>query len=232
MAKEQKHTINEISINAKKRNEKNVEDAYREKKAGYNGIHYIAVFSAENPDSVQATNSVNKKATHSLSKDLKAARYPIIPATGKFGGNVEHSYAIINIGLDACKYFCGKYQQTSFVYTTIIDGEKVHSEYYEKLDATKPYNKTTNPYVVKDFADGFTDMSDADDFFTVIGKGFKYQIPFPTMTEASATIIGNFLCEENSKFMNGTLNEVVEFSTNGVGLPPVFRRNLLYKGLL
>ena len=227
-----KKILDEISINAKKRNEKNVENAFRKGKPGINGIRHIAVFTAQNPDSNASSTSYNKKANRTLSKDLIKAHYPVVPAKGKFGGNVENSFAVINIDVDTVKYYCGLFQQTSFIYSTLINNTTMHSDYYEKSDISKEYDKDNNPYIIKDSADGFIDMSDAQDNFTVIGKSFKYQIPFPTMTEISETIEKNFLNESNSKWFSGTLEETIDYTIEKIGQPPFIRRGILYKGLL
>ena len=76
--------LNEISKNAKHRNEKNIEQAFRGGKPGINGIKYIAVFTAQNPDSTDVGGTINKKVNHKLSRALQAAKYPIVPAAGKF----------------------------------------------------------------------------------------------------------------------------------------------------
>lgn len=223
--------ISEISINAKRRNEKNVENAFRKGKRGINGIKTIAVFTAQNPDSMPTSDSYNKKANHILSKALKAAHYPIIPAKGKFGGNTEYSFAVINIGIDVVKYYCGHFQQTSFIYTILTNNGVMHSDYYEKQNETKPYDKKLNPYVIKDSSDGFVDMSDADDNFTIIGKTFKYQIPFPTMMEITEKIENNFLNENNIKWFSGTLDDSINYTIEKVGQSPFIKRKVLYNGI-
>ena len=43
--------------------------------------------------------------------------------------------------------------------------------------------------------DEIIDMSNAEDNFTIIGKNFKYQIPFPYLMEISERINKNFLKE-------------------------------------
>jgi hypothetical protein len=218
----------EASINAKKRNAKNVENVFRKGAAGYNNIKTLAVFTANNPDSQAMSGTFNKKANHKLLQALKEANYIVVPAQGKFG-NVENSYAVINISLEATKLYCGKYQQTSFVYTELEDGN-VMSYYYEKQDTSLPYNKNTNPYVLADTAEGYTDMSDAEDFFTIIGNKFKYQIPFPTMCECSERITSNFLKEDNQKLIRGkSLQECLDFAINKTGMAPGIMRNILYK---
>lgn len=218
----------EASISAKKRNEKNVENLFTKKVAGYNNIKTLAVFTAQNPDSQAASGTLNKKLNHSLIKALKEGRYLVVPAKGKFG-NTENSFAVINISLEATKVYCGKFQQTSFVFTE-LNGDTIVNYYYEKEDTEKPYSKVYNPYVLRDTAEGYTDMSDAEDYFTVIGDRFKFSIPFPSLSECATTIEKNYLNEDNKKYFNGkSLNDCIDFTINRVGVASARIRNLLYK---
>lgn len=221
--------VNEISISAKKKNERNIKNALMNGKRGINGIRTIAVFTAENPDTTSVGKDYNKKANHELSRSLKASGYVVIPAKGKFGGFSENSFAVINISIEAVKNYCARYQQTSFIYSTIEEGDTAHSEYYQKMDISKPASRGTNPYVLKDSSDGIIDMSNADDMFTIIGKDFKYQIPFPSLMEISNTISRNFLNEENKKWLLNTLEETIDYSMNKKGIDSVFTRKVLYK---
>ncbi len=198
-----KDCINEISINAKKRNIKDVRNAFEKGKGGWNAIKTFAVFTAENPDSQQTEKPLNRKLNKSLISDLKTGGYNVIPAKGKFG-NVEHPFMVFNIPLDACKYLCGKYQQTSFVYH-ILENGKVISQYWEKADAEEPYDKKTNDYIKKDENEKYVDESESDDMYTSIGgnigKEFKYSIPFSIFNEENERMNNNldFILEKRKE---------------------------------
>lgn len=226
--KQYDNLVNEISINAKKRNEKSIKNALMKGRVGINGIHTIAVFTAENPDTTNVGKEYNHKAINDLSQTLKNSHYIVIPSKGKFGGYSENSFAVINISLEAVMHYCAKYQQTSFIYSTIVNGETAHNEYYEKENVSKPASKN-NPYILKDSSDEIIDMSNAEDNFTIIGKNFKYQIPFPYLMEISERINKNFLKEENKQWVLDSLKETIDFSMNQKGLSGLFRRNILYK---
>jgi len=201
---------------------------------GYNGIHTIIVLTAEDPDSQQTTNQFNKKAGHPLLSDIKNGGYACVPAVGRLG-NTEHPYAVFNMSVNSAMLLCGKYQQSSFVYSELKTDGSIHSEYYEKLDATLPFEKETNNYVKKDECDTWEDMSDADDYFTIIGNKFKFSIPFTLFNMVNETICENLSRaiaiekERGSKTVNE--NNLLDYTINHVGLSPYLWRKALTKGL-
>lgn len=182
--------VDEKSINAKQRDQKNIENVFKKGEPGYNAIKTIAVFTAENPDSQAYSNAENRPLQKSLYRDLKGNGYIIKSVKGKFG-STEHPYMVLNIELDTCKFLCGKYQQTSFVFHRLLDDGTLVSEYWEKSDTTKPYRKGENDYVKKDETTEWVDMSNADDIYTTVGQSFKYQIPFPYLMECNSVINEN-----------------------------------------
>lgn len=218
--------LNEISISQKKRNIKDVENAFRTGKKGFSAIKTIAVFTAENPNSQEMPSVFNKKANHSLKDELKSAQYKIIPCVGKFYDNPEHPYAVVNIYRSSVSAYCGKYEQTSFVYSEFKDGA-VHSEYWEKNDPSKPYNKHNNPYVLKDSSDTWLDRELEDDGYTIVGNKFKYQIPFSIFNEANQHIIDNitkYLIQEGRVVNEENIDNEIKFGYEGIGYPAYRRR--------
>ena len=152
---------------------------------------------------------------------------------GKFGGNTEHPYAVFNMSVDTAKILCGRYQQTSFVFSKLKDGI-IHSEYYEKKYPELKYNKRTNNYIKKDECDTWDDMSDANDKFTVIGKKFKYSIPFEMFNTVNEGICENLNRLESFQRKYGndsiTTEEVLDFTINRVGYTPYLWRKAVTKG--
>lgn len=233
MAKAIKITIDDIKeivmesvteIQNYQRNVQNAQNVFLKGKSGYNGITHFGVITAENPDSMQVARSDNKSYQSMLSKDLKSGHYIWVWQKGHFGGNDEHSMFVFNISRDALAYYSGKYQQTSFIYAELRNSS-VHSEYWEKQDTSMPYNPKTNPYVRKDENDQWVDASNEDDY-SIIGKQFKYTIPFSIFSNISESIIRNIntLDECNRK---GAMN----IALNGVGQNGWRYRGLAYKGI-
>lgn len=189
-----KNVINEDSINAKKRNIKNVVSAFEKGKPGYNAIKTFAVFTGENPDSRKdVSKRDNRNYNKSLLADLKKGGYIVMPAKGQFE-NTEHPFMVLNISLDTCKILSGKYQQTSFIYH-ILEGGKVVSQYWEKADTNMPFDPNSNNYVMKDQDEKWNNEADAEDYYTSIGekfgKPFKYSIPFSIFNEMNERINEN-----------------------------------------
>ena len=204
--------VNEDSINAKQRNIKRVENAFNNGVSNY--IRCFAVLTAENPDSKKASNAYNKKANKELFKTLKT-QYTVIPTQGKFG-NVENSFLVINIDRGVVEYYCGANEQTSFIFSKVEEG-KVVSEYWEKQDVTQPYDKHNNPYVLKDTCDDWVDMSSADDYYTIVGKRFKYSIPF-SIFESYNRKMGELLKEVKDK------DTMLDLLVEGVGFSAFYNR--------
>lgn len=226
-----KDNLNEISKSQKKRNADNIVKSFKGKlnKRGINVIQAIAVFTAFNPDSKKMPNKFNKNANHSLKKDLKDSQYTIVPCIGNFANSKENSYAVINIDRDTAAYFNGKYQQTSFVYSVFQDDDTVHSEYWEKQDVNEPYDPAANPYVIKDTCDTWIDMADAKTNFTIVGKKFKYSIPFSIFENVNNQIIDNiskWLIKENKKVDKDNIISEIKFGYQKVGYPAYFRRKI------
>lgn len=217
--------LNERSINAKIRDRKNAINTIKKGKAGYRGISHFGVLTAENPDSMELPRKENSKLLNQLKKSLKTAHYIWEEQIGHFGGNDEHSLFIFNASVQVLSYFSGKYQQTSFIYGELKDG-KIHSEYWEKQDITLPYDAKKNPYVRKDACDEWHDASN-DENYSVIGKNFKYTIPFSIFNDIEEQIETNLsMLNENEK--KGALN----IAMNGVGSNAWNYRGFVYKNLL
>ena len=177
------HVLSEDSINAKKRTQKSIINAFRKGKSGYHGIRTIAVFTSENPDSTTAPNDVNRKNLESLHKALKSGNYVHIPSIGQWEGEREHPYTVINISRESAARYCGQYQQTSFVFYELEDDSTVRCEYWEKEDDSLPYHPKQNNYVKKGETREIIETPNSEDNFSKIGKDFKYSAVFESINE-------------------------------------------------
>lgn len=211
--------INEVSRNEKRRRNKQAERMLTN--PSLSNIRTMAVFTAENPDS-QPTPRINKRVNRSLSQELKQARYVVIPSRWKFD-NLEHSFAVVNISLESAMAYCGKYQQTSFVFS-VNNGGELSNEYWEKQDPSMPFDKDANPYVKKDSEESVLRKDDADNYFTEIG-GFKFSIPF-SIFETMERNLSKLISEGKAKDKG-----VVDFSMR-VGQSPYLWRGAIYNGII
>lgn len=203
------------------------------KKSGISGIRTIAVLDSMDPDDQRTINQHNSKAWRSPLSIIKSGGYACVPAMENFG-NFYHPYAIFNMSLDLAKKICGKQQQASFVFSVLNENGMIHSEYYSKQDTTLPYNKQANDYIKNDECDTWEDTSYADGNFTVIGKEFKYGIPFKTLYAVNEAICENLKrmvsVEKHRGNHSITEESVLEYTINGVGLSPYLWRKETTKG--
>ena len=200
-----------------------------------NNIRTIVVLASVDHDDQQTTNQLNKKARRSLLSIIKSRGYACVPAMENFG-NFERPYAIFNMSLDMAKKMSGKYQQTSFVYSVLNEDGMILSEYYTKQDPTLPYSKQGNDLIKNDECDTWEDTSNADGNFTVIGKEFKYVIPFKTLYAVNEAICENLKRMVSVEKQRGdhsiTEERALEYTINGVGLSSYLWRKEAAKGLL
>lgn len=104
------------------------------------------------------------------------------------------------------------------------DGTVIH-EYWEKQDASKPFNKETNPYIKKDEEASYIEI-DANDNYSVIGKNFKYVIPFSIFESIQRGIMEN--CKKNNTEYS---EEFCNWLTESVGRSGWMARGWAYKNL-
>ena len=205
------------------------------KKSGIYNIRTIVILDSVNPDDQRTINQHNPKARRSPLSIIKSGGYACVPAMENFG-NFSRPYGIFNMSIDTAKKICRKCQQTSFVFSVLNEDGMVHSEYYTKQDPTLPYNKHANEHIKVDECDTWEDTSTADGNFTVIGKKFKYGIPYQILNMVNETIKGNLKRMVSVEKQRGnhsiTEEKALEYTINGVGLSPYLWRKEATKGLL
>ena len=167
--------ITEASRNEKKRNLDVSKKMFINGKS-YNNIMSFAILSAENPDSEKDTLANNKKHMKQLSDLLKRDHYTFVRQDGHFEGNIEHSYIIFNITCEAVAKLAGKFEQTSFFYCHPDGQGNIINEYWEKQDTKQPYNSVKNPYIFINKTTKVNNEKDAEDYYSIIDKDYKYSI--------------------------------------------------------
>lgn len=196
--------VSDASINAKKRQRKAIKNALGGN-LGYN-IKTFAIFTSENSpkdkvrwekegnsNNKELRGKENKKVHHELSRTLKHYGYAVEPLVGYYGEYDteeekwkarEHSFVVINISLESVKSLAGNHEQESFIFWH--DGV---SEYWQMEDSSKPYDPKTNKYVLADSVVGYKKLpKDQDNYYSVMGKYFKFSIPFPIFDSADYSI--------------------------------------------
>lgn len=219
---------------AKQQNNEDNGHSFRNGECNLNGIRTIVVLASVDAVVQHTVNQLNKKARHSLLSTIKSRGYACVP-TMKHFGNFDCPFAIFNMSVDSAKKMCGKYQQTSFVYSVLNEDGMIHSEYYTKQDPTLLYSKQANDYIKIDECDSWEDTSNADGSFAVIGKKFKYGISYKTLYAVNEAIYENLKRMVSVEKQRGnhsiTEERALEYTINGVGLSPYLWRKEVTKGL-
>ena len=188
----------------------------------FKAIKTIVVLTAENPK--------DTKSNHPLLNDIKEGGYAYVSTMGKLG-NLEKLYAVFNMSVETAKMLCGRYRQTSFVFTQFQEDGTIHSEYWEKQIVEALYHKGRNDYVKKEACDG---VQQATDGFTVHGSQFKYHIPFCVLESVNRLFTGNIqrIIEAERKRGNDAIDEekLLDFAIYRVGMPPYLRRKAIING--
>lgn len=188
----------------------------------YNAIKTFVIFSAENPECT-------------LLEHMKSANYCYAPVECSWSRLPKQSFMVINIDVNACKFFCGKYQQTPFIYSELSEEGRILSYYYAKAAEAQPYHPKRNDYVVKDTCDEAVEyICRAEDGYMVFGHSFMYSIQFSLFDIINQTINNNIdriLVKDGKEDTPQNRNYIIEFASRGAGQSPYLWRKALYKGL-
>lgn len=133
-------------------------------------IKTIGIVSAENPMGQVASKEYNKKATEDLIRHLTIGHYQYFITDGMYG-SPEKSVMIYNISIEDTIKLCYKYNQESIVFIDMTNGDDVSCQYWEGDDHNSPLKLQHEEH-------RFIDATDDDDFYTKIGREFKFRIPF------------------------------------------------------
>ena len=143
-------------------------------------LRTFGIITAENPMGKGLPKQDNAERNAILINLLKSRQYIFCPVKGKYG-NVEHSFMIYNVSLQDLKEIGNGFGQQSFIYAE-IDRSKgqphVLFHYFQRRNPRGDYHyeETKDVYTPID--------SEAGDFFTAIGRNFKFSIPFDIFNEA------------------------------------------------
>lgn len=225
--------ISEASKNEKRRNLDISKKMFINGKS-YNNIMCFAILSAENPDSRSDISTAdNKKFMKDLSNLLKRDHYTFVRQDGHYEGNIEHSYIIFNITQEVAARLAGRYQQTSFFYCYPDDNGNIVNEYWEKQDRTQPYNSVKNPYIFINKTTKVHNEKDAEDFYSIIDKDYKYSIDTSVFIKANAALqesIDNLRQEFN--LIEESNDELLDCIYNKADIKNRTFRHITLKGII
>jgi len=180
---------------------------------------------SNNPNPVCTTVN-NKERTNLFAEMLKSQQFCYFPVKGKYG-NVEYSYIVYNISLDDAKRFGRYFDQRDIIFGEVKEQGSVAFNLYRKDESEFANVKDVNrDYYYVETKDGYLPIdSDANDYYTAIGRHNKFSIPFETyMSESLRNIVSglafvNEIVEERNqkhwsyaKRYNRNLNESISDS--------------------
>lgn len=184
-----KETVSEV-LNETSRRQK----ATKKFLGANNMVKTFGIITGENPMGMKYGGQENEKRNGMLTSFLKSKQYLFYQVKGKYG-NIEHPLMVYNVSLEDMKTIGHTFDQESFIYAE-IDNEQgqphVTFSYYkkdfsetEKINGGKKIKPSDREYHFIEKKDNYVQLdADAEDYFTAIGRNFKFSIPFDIFNEA------------------------------------------------
>lgn len=171
-------------------------------------IRTIAILTSENPmgveyperlkdDETGRTMEFNRGRREDLEKYLALGCYAWFRIKGRYGSD-ETSYIIYNITLDDAQHIAEKYEQESFIFIRNNEDE-ISYQYWEQ--------EGDGVFKMQHERKSYNDMTDADDLYSQISRGFKFQIPFFDGNDDNETEINEQFKSVEMLISSHTLNE-------------------------
>lgn len=133
-------------------------------------VKTAVIMSPQNPLGIKDINRNNRVAKKDLEKYLKNGHYAFHKLLGKYG-QYEESYIIFNISLEDAKEINLKYVQDTFIF--VENTNPMKWSVYKFRPEPEPHYEFNGSY-----EGNVSDERSADDFFSKLGKRFKFSIPF------------------------------------------------------
>ena len=162
-----KELITEKSISQKYKDMKQVQKFIM---GDLKNVKTAVIMSPQNPLGLKGTNRDNRLAKKDLEKYLKDGYYAFHKILGKYG-QYEESYIIFNISLEDAKEINLKYVQDTFIF--VENTNPMKWSVYKYRSEPEPHYEFNGSY-----EGNITDERSATDFFSKLGKRFKFSIPF------------------------------------------------------
>lgn len=150
----------------------------------------FCIISPYNPMGDKALREDNHKYDELFKEYIRKNKIPNSPVHGKYSNNKEKSYILYAISLNDTLKLAKQFNQESFIYGKLEDG-KFSFSYYEK-DANGNYEHLED-------IDKYDIVADINDNFTIIGKYFKFNIPWK-MFEDICVDIDEMILERCDKY--------------------------------
>lgn len=172
-------------------------------------VQTFGIITGENPMGKSLSPQENRKRNEMLIGFLRSRQYIYYPVKGKYG-NKENTFMVYNVSLADMKTIGRTFDQESFIYAEITQKEKqplVTFSYYQKdygedvkiSDSGQKIKPIERDYKFIESKSVYCGLdSDTDDYFTAIGRNFKFSIPFDIFSE-SIIKFNDFILERCNK---------------------------------
>lgn len=157
--------------------EKSISQKYKELKNAQKfilgelkNVKTSVIMSPQNPLGAKASNRDNRIAKKDFEKYLKDGYYAYHKILGKYG-QYEDSYIVFNISLEEAKKMNLKYVQDTFIF--VENTNPMKWSVYKYQTEPEPHYKFNGSY-----EGNVSDERSAEDFFSKLGKKFKFNISF------------------------------------------------------
>ena len=139
---------------------------------------------------------------------------------------IADSYMLINVSAKSIAYYAIEYGKRGFIHCYDENGWII-GDYWELTDPDRPYDKATNPYIIKDECEVCPDTTCAAADRIIAGRLFECRLPVAELDYVNDKIIANL----------ATIDEIPEghayaIAKHGVGMSAYGYRCRAYRGLL
>lgn len=143
-------------------------------------LKQFVIITPENPMANPSTPSENKAYREDFETNLKQAGLYAYPVKGVYGNNAEHSYIVFNMPLNMAKQYGTMYDQHSFILGLVKGDSEVEYQLWVKPASSNDANASfaEKQYRLEEVQTQFIRMDAAKDYFTAVGKNFKFSIPY------------------------------------------------------
>lgn len=175
-----------------------------------NKIKTFGIITGENPMGRKLPQQENTKRNEMLRSYLQSRQFVWFPVKGKYG-NTEHPFMIYNCSIEDLKTIGRTFDQESFIFAEVrinADNAQVVFSYYQKFypetaktdEGGKKLKPSEKDYQFIESKSEFVTLdNDVDDFFTSIGRNFKFTIPFDIFLEQVESV-NKMILERCSKY--------------------------------
>ena len=163
--------------------------ALKGKSKDYKTFTTFAIISPDNPDGIRASKAENEAARARMEKMLKRDGLQYFKGTSHYN-DIERSYIIFYISFEEAESYAATFEQESFIFAH-VEGEVAEDYFPVTFEYWENVSDDDHEYELKDTIQGYDmvaeDKGDENvSYYTMFGKKFKFNIPFPMFASVSA----------------------------------------------